>query len=276
MAWTLFWFLLSCNFLLMLWTIFFADDLGDHLHWWEKRSLVRRYVLLDRFISNEEDKDDFDEYIADNGLIIFSFFINCIVNFWSFVNVLLEVFGKGHLHNGLIILGIQLALNLVVSFVFLILTLRYIKQHNLRDLKVFLDFFVPGRKVIYQVLSIYDRSYLLVIIGKMFNLSNTQIAFFLSVFANQGELLDRMSVANKMLKEKDAKTMVDSNRKLAEEINKLYDDVLNKIKEGLTVVKNLERKQKIADRQVKVLSFHNKGENYVKQFEVVKELHRKD
>lgn len=100
--------------------------------------------------------------------------------------------------------------------------------------------------------------------------------FFLSVFADQGELLDRISVANKLLKEKDAKTMVDSNRKLREEINKLYIDVLDKIKEGLTVVKNLERKQKVADKQVKVLSFHNKGEIYVKQFEVVKELHRKD
>lgn len=275
MAWTLFWFLLSCNFLLILWTIFFVDDLGDHLHWWEERSLVRRYVLLDRFISNEEDKDDFDEYIADNGLIIFSFFINCIVNFWSFVNILLEVFGKGHLHNGLIFLGIQLALNLATSFVFLILTLRYVKQHNLRDLKVFLDFFVSGRKVIYHILPIYDRRYPLAIICKMFNLSNTQIAFFLSVFADQGELLDRISVANKMLKEKDVKSMVNSNRKLTEEINELYSETLDKIEQGLTIAKNLERKQNIANKQVRLLSFHDKGENYVKQFEVVKELHKK-
>lgn len=276
MAWTLFWFLLSCNFLLILWTIFFFDDLGDHLHWWEKRSLVRRYVLLDRFISNEKDKDDFDEYIADSHLSIFSFFVNVVVNFWSFVNMLLEFFGKGHLNDGLIILGIQLAFNLFTSFVFLILTLRYIKQHNLRDLKLFLNFFVPGRKVIYQILPIYDRRYSLAIIGKMFNLSNTQIAFFLSVFADQGELLDRISVANKMLKEKDVKSMVDSNRKLREEINELYSETLDKIKQGLAIVKNLERKQNVADKQVKVLSFHNKGENYVKQFEVVKELHRKD
>lgn len=276
MAWTLFWFLLSCNFLLILWTIFFFDDLGDHLHWWEKRSLVRRYVLLDRFISNEKDKDDFDEYIADSHLSIFSFFVNVVVNFWSFVNMLLEFFGKGHLNDGLIILGIQLAFNLFTPFVFLILTLRYIKQHNLRDLKLFLNFFVPGRKVIYQILPIYDRRYSLAIIGKMFNLSNTQIAFFLSVFADQGELLDRISVANKMLKEKDVKSMVDSNRKLREEINELYSETLDKIKQGLAIVKNLERKQNVADKQVKVLSFHNKGENYVKQFEVVKELHRKD
>lgn len=113
------------------------------------------------------------------------------------------------------------------------------------------------------------------IIGKMFNLSNTQIAFFLSVFADQGELLDRISVANKMLKEKDVKSMVNSNRKLTEEINELYSETLDKIEQGLTIAKNLERKQNIANKQVRLLSFHDKGENYVKQFEVVKELHKK-
>ncbi len=105
-------------------------------------------------------------------------------------------------------------------------------------------------------------------------MSDNQLDFFFSAFANKGELLDRMMLANKILKRNDAERVVKNNQQLANELKSIYRDVLSTMDHSLSAVTNLEKKQKIAGKQLQKLNANRDGDNFVKQFKVIKELHR--
>lgn len=55
--------LIICNLLLVVWQLFFIDDLGSNFkvndNWWGKHSRIQRDFLLDQFFSEEKAKGDF-------------------------------------------------------------------------------------------------------------------------------------------------------------------------------------------------------------------------
>lgn len=276
----MFWLLVICNILLVLWQIFFADDLGSHLivfdNWWGKHSKIRRYVLLKQFCSNSM-CDDFDMYVAKKrsmSFVLIFFLCNMLVNIYTFIAAL-SVSVTSHFSDCLALLEGQLALNLVLSIIFVIWLFQYIHVRHLRKLQLFLDLFVPKDKFIFQILPVpEDRSSAKAVV-KLFELTDNQLKLFFAVFADQGELLDRMVLANKVLKRKDVCQMLTNNKQLLREMKNLYDAVLAKINQGLLTVNELDEKQSVMTKQIKNLKVYRNGEKFVKQFQVIKELHGK-
>lgn len=276
----MFLFLVICNILLVLWQIFFADDLGTHLtvfdDWWGKHSKIRRYVLLKQFSSNSM-CDDFDMYVAKKrsmSFILIFFLCNMLVNIYTFIAALF-VGVTSRFSDCFALLEGQLALNLVLSIIFVIWLFQYIHSRHLRKLQLFLDLFVPKGKFIFQILPVpEDRSSAKAVI-KLFELTDNQLKLFFAVFADQGELLDRMVLANKVLKRKDVCQMLSNNKQLLKEMNSLYDAILAKINQGLLTVKELDKKQSVVAKQIKNLKAYRNGDKFVKQFQVIKELHGK-
>lgn len=169
----------------------------------------------------------------------------------------------------------QLALNLVLLIIFVIWLLRYIHARHLRKLQLFLDLFVPKGKFVFQILPVpEDRSSVKAVI-KLFELTDNQLKFFFAVFVDQGELLDQMVLANKILKRKDTYQVLTNNKQLLIEMKNLYDAVLAKINQGLLTVNELDEKQSVMAKQVKNLKAYKNGDKFVKQFQVIKELHGK-
>ena len=277
----MFWLLLVCNILLVLWQIFFADDLGAHLtvfnNWWGKYSKIRRYVLLKQ-LSSGSMYDDFDMYVAEKRSMpfIFIFFLcNMFSNIYTFIVALLTSV-TGHFGDCLALLEGQLALNLVLSIIFVIWVFQYIHVRHLQKLQLFLDLFVPKGKFVFQILPVSENQYSAKVVVKLFELTDDQLKLFFAVFADQGELLDRMSLVNKILKRKDVCQMLSNNKRLLREMNNLYDAVLAKINQGLLTVKKLDKKQSIAIKQIKNLKAYRNGDKFVKQFQVIRELHGKE
>lgn len=277
----MFWLLLICNILLVLWQFFFIDDLGTHLtafdNWWGKHSKIRRYVLLKQFSSNSM-CDDFDMHVAKKrsmSFILIFFLCNMLVNIYTFIAAL-SVSVTSHFSDCLALLEGQLALNLVLSIIFGIWLFQYIHVRHLRKLQLFLDFFVPKGKFIFQILPVpEDRSSAKAVV-KLFELTDNQLKLFFAVFADQGELLDRMILANKVLRRKDVCQMLTNNKQLLIEMKNLYDGVLAKINQGLLTVSELDEKQFAMTKHIKNLKAYRNGDKFVKQFRVIKELHGKE
>lgn len=278
--------LIICNLLLVAWQIFFIDDMGEHFNfhksWWEKHSRIRRYILLDCSVSIDEKKDDFDDFVCSrhfSGFFIISFILNCLFDVVTIFELILfyipGYLSASDISDSWTLAYAQLGINLVLSIIFAVWTYKYICFRHLRKLRLFLDFFVPTDKVIYQILSVSEARCSLKAVVKLFGLTNNQLKFFFSVFADQGELLDRIALANKILKRKDVHQMLSNNEQLSMEMNNLYDAVLSKINQGLLTVKMLEKKQSAANKQIEHLKVRQNGDKFVKQFQVIKELHRK-
>lgn len=278
--------LIICNLLLVAWQIFFMDDMGEHFsfhkNWWLKHSRIRRYVLLDRSISIDEKNDDFDDFVCSrhfSGFFIISFILNCLFDVVTIFELILfyipGYLSASDISDSWTLAYVQLGVNLVLSIIFAVWTYKYICLRHLRKLRLFLDFFVPTDKVIYQILSVSEARCSLKAVVKLFRLTDNQLKFFFATFADQGELLDRMSLANKVLKRKDVHQMLSNNEQLSMEMNNLYDAVLSKINQGLLPVKELEKKQSTANKQIEHLKAHRNGDKFVKQFQVIKELHEK-
>ena len=276
----MFWFLLICNILLTLWQIFFIDNLGSHLtvfnNWWGKHSKVRRYVLLKQILFNSKE-DDFDMYFAEkfgSSFILILFICNMLSNVYSLL-VALSSIALNRFGDSFSLLEGQFTFNLVLSIIFAIWLFQYIHSRHLRKLQLFLDLFVPKGKFIFQILPVpEDRSSAKAVV-KLFELTDNQLKLFFAVFADQGELLDRMALANKVLKRKDACQMLTDNKQLLREMNSLYDAILAKINQGLLTVNELDEKQSVMAKQVKNLKAYKNGDKFVKQFQVIKELHGK-
>ncbi len=278
--------LIICNLLLIFWQIFFMDDIGEHFNfhksWWLKHSRIRRYVLLDRSISIDEKKDDFDDFVCSrhfSGFFIISFILNCLFDVVTIFELILfyipGYLSASDISDSWTLAYVQLGINLVLSIIFAVWTCKYIYLRHLRKLRLFLDFFAPTDKVIYQTLSVSEARCSLKSVVKLFGLTNNQLKFFFSVFADQGELLDRIVLANKILKRKDVHQMLSNNEQLSMEMNNLYRAVLSKINQGLLTVKKLEEKQSVANKQIEHLKARKNGDSFVKQFQVIKELHEK-
>lgn len=274
----MFWFLLICNILLTLWQIFFIDNLGSHLtvfnNWWGKHSKVRRYVLLKQILFNSKE-DDFDMYFAEkcgSSFILILFICNMLSNVYSLL-VALSSIALNRFGDGFSLLEGQFTFNLALSIIFVIWLFQYIHAHHLQKLQLFLDLFVPKGKFVFQILPISENQYSSKAVVKLFELTDNQLKLFFAVFADQGELLDRMSLTNKILKRKDVCQMLSNNKQLLREMNNLYDAVLAKINQGLLTVKKLEEKQSVANKQIEHLKARRNGDKFVRQFEVIKELH---
>lgn len=277
----MFWLLLVCNILLVFWQIFFADDLGAHLtvfnNWWGKHSKIRRYVLLKQF-SSRSMYDDFDMYVMKKrsmSFIFIFFFCNMLVNIYTFIAAL-SVFVTSRFSDCLALLEGQLALNLALSIIFVIWVFQYIHVRHLRKLQLFLDLFVPKGKFIFQILPVPEDRYSAKTVAKLFELTDNQLKLFFAIFADQGELLDRMSLTNKILKREDTCQMLSNNKQLLTEMKNLYDAVLAKINRGLLTIKKLDKKQSVTAKQIKDLKAYRNGDKFVKQFQVIKELHGKE
>lgn len=277
----MFWLLLVCNILLVFWQIFFADDLGAHLtvfnNWWGKHSKIRRYVLLKQFSSHSM-YDDFDMYVMKKrsmSFIFIFFFCNMLVNIYTFIAAL-SVVVTSRFSDCLALLEGQLALNLALSIIFVIWVFQYIHVRHLRKLQLFLDLFVPKGKFIFQILPVPEDRYSAKTVVKLFELTDNQLKLFFAIFADQGELLDRMSLTNKILKREDTCQMLSNNKQLLTEMKNLYDAVLAKINRGLLTIKKLDKKQSVTAKQIKDLKAYRNGDKFVKQFQVIKELHGKE
>lgn len=277
----MFWFLVICNILLVLWQIFFADDLGAHLtvfnNWWGKHSKIRRYVLLKQ-LSSHSMYDDFDMYVMKKrsmSFIFIFFFCNMLVNIYTFIAAL-SVVVTSRFSDCLALLEGQLALNLALSIIFVIWVFQYIHVRHLRKLRLFLDLFVPKGKFIFQILPVPEDRYSAKTVAKLFELTDNQLKLFFAIFADQGELLDRMSLTNKILKREDTCQMLSNNKQLLTEMKNLYDAVLAKINQGLLTIKKLDKKQSVTAKQIKDLKAYRNGDKFVKQFQVIKELHGKE
>lgn len=278
--------LIICNLLLVAWQLFFIDDMGEHFNfyksWWLKHSRIRRYILLDRSISIDEKKDDFDDFICSrrfSGFFIIFFILNCLLDVVTIFELILfyvpGYLSASDISDSWTLAYVQLGINLVLSIVFAVWTYKYVCLRHLRKLRLFLDFFAPTDKVIYQILSVSEARCSLKAVVKLFRLTDNQLKFFFATFADQGELLDRMSLANKVLNRKDVCQMLSNNEQLSMEMNNLYDAVLSKINQGLLTVKKLEEKQSVANKRIEHLKARQNGDSFVKQFQVIKELHEK-
>ena len=221
--------------------------------------------------------DDFDMYVAKKRsmpFILIFVLCNMLVNIYTFIAAL-SVSVTSRFSDCFALLEGQLALNLVLSIIFVIWLLQYIHARHLQKLQLLLDLFVPKGKFIFQILPVpEDRSSAKAVV-KLFELTDNQLKLFFAVFADQGELLDRMALANKVLKRKDACQMLTDNKQLLREMNSLYDAILAKINQGLLTVNELDEKQSVMAKQVKNLKAYKNGDKFVKQFQVIKELHGK-
>lgn len=221
--------------------------------------------------------DDFDMHVVKKRSMFFVlifFLCNMLVNIYAFIAAL-SVSVTSHFSDCLALLEGQLALNLVLSIIFVIWLFQYIHVRHLRKLQLFLDLFVPKDKFIFQILPVpEDRSSAKAVV-KLFELTDNQLKLFFAVFADQGELLDRMVLANKVLKRKDVCQMLSNNKQLLKEMKNLYDAVLAKINQGLLTVNELDEKQSVMTKQIKNLKAYRNGDKFVKQFQVIKELHGK-
>ena len=276
----MFWLLVICNILLTLWQIFFIDNLGSHLtvfnNWWGKHSKVRRYVLLKQILFNSME-DDFDMYFAEkcgSSFILILFICNMLSNVYSLL-VALSSIALNRFNESFSLLEGQLAFNLALSIIFVIWLFQYIHAHHLQKLRLFLDLFIPKGKFIYQILPVSKNRYLVKAVAELFELTDNQLKLFFAVFADQGELLDQMALANKVLKRKDACQMLSNNKLLLIEMKNFYNAVLAKINQGLLTVNELDEKQSVMAKQVKNLKAYKNGDKFVKQFQVIKELHGK-
>ncbi len=160
--------LIICNLLLVVWQLFFIDDLGSNFkvndNWWGKHSRIQRYFLLDQFFSEEKAKGDFVDFIDRQRFSTFfmsMFLLNMLFNAVTAFYFLLCLAAKiaGHLatvdiSRGWKFLYVQLVINLVLSLVFAEWTHKYVRLHHLRRLQLFLDFFVPTDKFIWQFVSV--------------------------------------------------------------------------------------------------------------------------
>ena len=222
-------------------------------------------------------EDDFDMYFAEkcgSSFILIFFICNMLSNVYSLL-VALSSIALNRFNESFSLLEGQLAFNLALSIIFVIWLFQYIHAHHLRKLQLFLDLFVPKGKFIFQILPVPEDRSSAKGVAKLFELTDNQLKLFFAVFADQGELLDRMVLTNKVLKRKDICQMLSNNKQLLREMNSLYDAILAKINQGLLTVKELDKKQSVMAKQVKNLKAYKNGDKFVKQFQVIKELYGK-
>lgn len=91
---------------------------------------------------------------------------------------------------------------------------------------------------------------------------------------NDGQLLDRLNVATNVLKREDADKLIAANQKLEKEIKSVYFELMEHLQDGLQKVDDLNRRQSVAKQELEKLKTQTTSNDYVKQFEVVKELHK--
>lgn len=92
---------------------------------------------------------------------------------------------------------------------------------------------------------------------------------------NDGQLLDRLNVATNVLKREDADKLIVANPKLEKEIKSVYFDLMGHLSDGLQKVDDLNRRRAVIKQKLDKLKSQTASGDYVKQFEVVKELHKK-
>lgn len=82
-------------------------------------------------------------------------------------------------------------------------------------------------------------------------------------------------MATNVLKREDTDKLIAANQKLEKEIKSVYFDLMGHLSDGLQKVDELNCRQAVIKQELDKLKAQTASNNYVKQFEVIKELHEK-
>lgn len=174
------------------------------------------------------------------------------------------------------VLAFLLVTNLILLNIEVFRLIRYYNTRHKKQIEPILDFLFPNGEQLFSKISFERQAQAAMYrVYRAIQLNQNDFKIVYAELLNDGQLLDRLNVATNVLKREDAKKLIAGNKKLEKEIKSVYFELMEHLADGLQKVDDLNRRQSVAKQELDKLKTQTTSNNYVKQFEVVRELHKK-
>ena len=174
------------------------------------------------------------------------------------------------------VLAFLLVTNLILLNIEVFRLIRYYNARHKKQIEPILDFLFPNGEQLFSKIS-FERQEQAAMhrVYRAIQLNQNDFKIVYAELLNDGQLLDRLNVATNALKREDADKLIAANQKLEREIKSVYFDLMGHLSDGLRKVDDLNRRRAVIKQKLDKLKSQTTSGDYVKQFEVVKELHKK-
>lgn len=173
-------------------------------------------------------------------------------------------------------LTVLLVVNVILLSIEVACLTKYYKARHKKQIEPILDFLFPDGEQLFDKVSFERQEQAAMYrVYRLIQLNQDDFKIVYVELLKDGQLLDRLTVATNVLKCEDANKLIATNKKLEKEIKSVYFDLMEHLLNGLQKVDDLNHRQTVANRELDKLKTQTTSNNYVKQFEVVKELHKK-
>lgn len=174
------------------------------------------------------------------------------------------------------VLAFLLVTNLILLNIEVFRLIRYYNARHKKQIEPILDFLFPNGEQLFSKIS-FERQKQVAMhrVYRAIQLNQNDFKIVYAELLNDGQLLDRLNVATNVLKCEDADKLIAANQKLEREIKSVYFDLMGHLSDGLQKVDDLNRRRAVIKQKLDKLKSQTTSVDYVKQFEVVKELHKK-
>ena len=174
------------------------------------------------------------------------------------------------------VLAFLLVTNLILLNVEVFRLIRYYNARHKKQIEPILDFLFPNGEQLFSKISFERQAQAAMYrVYRAIQLNQNDFKIVYAELLNDGQLLDRLNVATNVLKREDADRLITANPKLEREIKSVYFDLMGHLSDGLQKVDDLNRCRAVIKQKLDKLKSQTASGDYVKQFEVVKELHKK-
>lgn len=235
--------------------------------------------------------DDFNHYMGfeskrcvefENGKkgkwLAYSATGSILVLIWATVVALFCMFPgmEGFLKLFVPVLTVLLVVNVILLSIEMVCLTRYYKDRHKKQIGPILDFLFPDGEQLFDKVSFERQEQAAMYrVYRAIQLNQNDFKIVYAELLNDGQLLDRLNVATNVLKREDTDKLIAANQKLEKEIKSVYFDLMGHLSDGLQKVDELNCRQAVIKQELDKLKAQTASNNYVKQFEVIKELHEK-
>lgn len=169
-----------------------------------------------------------------------------------------------------------LVTNVILLSIEIFRLIRYYNARHKKQIEPILDFLFPNGEQLFSKIS-FERQEQAVMhrVYRAIQLNQNDFKVVYAELLNDGQLLDRLNMATNVLKREDADKLIAANQKLEKEIKSVYFELVEHLQDGLQKVDDLNRRRAVIKQKLDKLKSQTTSGDYVKQFEVIKELHKK-
>lgn len=174
------------------------------------------------------------------------------------------------------VLVFLLVTNVILLSIEIFRLIKYYNARHKKQIEPILDFLFPDGEQFFDKISFERQAQAAMYrVYRAVQLNQNDFKIVYAELLNDGQLLDRLNVATNVLKREDADKLIAANQKLEKEIKSVYFDLMEHLSDGLQKVDELNCRQAVIKQKLDKLKAQTTSGDYVKQFEVVKELHKK-